>query len=164
MASGMVLPALITDPRTGRSVVAHFRIDTGADVSALDLRIISALGSSPSGRMEILDADGTPITAPTYSLLFSLQGCNLGRVEFVGLDLTRSGYDGLLGEDVLNKGILVRDGIMGRYFFFVDGNCGTCGSIFQMEAGQQSSPYLALGIIGLLLGGTGLLLLLAQRK
>jgi len=161
----MLISGKVINLKNGRSAEVTFQIDTGADVSVVDLSFAQAIGAIPSEWTTILDVDGTPIAAPIYKVMLVLDNCDLGTVKLVGLNLP-GGRQGLIGNDILDRGLLVRDGRMKQWFFMInDGACGSCGSIFQMETTDESDNkwVYAFGALGVLLGTFGLLFL-TKRK
>ncbi len=110
MSGAMTLQAKIVNPDTGQSKDADFRIDTGADISAICLYYAEDLALKPKRFTVVSDADGEPLDVPVFVVDLALSGCYLRNVEVIGLDLSRSNCAGLIGDNVLDKGILVRDG------------------------------------------------------
>jgi len=166
MGSLMLVPGKVINLKNGKSIDVTFQIDTGADASVIDLSFAREIDATPSEWVMILDVDGTPIAAPVFTLMLILDNCDLGTVKLVGLNLP-GGRQGLIGNDILDRGLLVRDGRMKQWFFMInDGACGSCGSIFQMETTDESNDnkwLYAFGALGVLLGTFGLLFLTKQK-
>lgn len=149
--SGMVLQAKIINPDNGRGKDADFRIDTGADVSAVCLYHAEDLGLKPKRFTVVSDADGEPMEVPVFVVDMDIHGCRLSGVEVVGLDLSRSNCSGLIGENILSRGVLVRDG--NSWSFAIKDTVCASGEV------ASGSNYLLAGVFGLALGVAGTLLL-----
>jgi len=101
----------IPQPVTGTAL-----IDTGATRSAIDDRTVSKLGLSPVGLVKLGTAAGQKLQA-LYPLKLTLP--QLARViEFesvTGCDLSGTGFEMLIGRDVLRLGLFVYDGVSGSF-------------------------------------------------
>ncbi len=150
----MLVPVTVTNPDTGKSADAVFRIDTGSDFTAVCLLVAQKIDARPGNFRDVQGVDRDPITAPVYAVDLTVQGCPLGRVEMIGLDFTGLGYAGLIGNDVLDRGLLVRDGESGNWYLTIgSGTCaGTCST-------RPAGSYLVAWFLGLALGVAGALLL-----
>lgn len=144
----MLVPVKLTNPQNSRSIDTVFRIDTGADVSAVCTLIARELQAIPIGSSYIRDAEGEGIEAPVYTLLMNLGNCPIGKVNMVGLNLKGTGYGGLIGMDILEMGVLA-GGKEGGWVFISSGS--TC-----------PYPYIVAGGLGFLLG-SGITLLLTRK-
>lgn len=147
----MMFQAKIINPDTGQSADANFRIDTGADVSAICLVMADRIGVKPKGFCTIYDADGEPMEVPVFVVDMDIHGCRLNGVEVVGLDLSRSNCSGLIGDNILDHGVLIRDGNSWS-FSIKDAVCASGETYSQPN-------YLLAGVFGLALGVAGTLLL-----
>jgi len=143
----LLVPVRLTNPQNGRSIDTIFRIDTGADISAVCTLIVNELQSSPIGSTYIRDAEGEGIEAPLYPLLVTIGNCQIGKVNMVGLNLKGTGYGGLIGMDILETGIMA--GGKGEWVFISGGS-------------PNPYPYIVAGGLGFLLGA-GVTLLLTRK-
>jgi predicted aspartyl protease len=148
VTGAMMLRAEVINPETGKSADVDFRIDTGADVSAICIAVADKIGARPIGFCTVLDADGDPVDTPVFEVDLNIQGCTLNRVKVIGLDLSRSDCAGLIGNNVLNKGVLVKSGE--SWSFSIGENVCASG---------LDTRYLLAGVFGLALGVAGTLLL-----
>jgi len=144
----LLVPVRLTNPQNGRSIDTIFRIDTGADVSAVCTLIASELQAPPIGTAYIRDVEGEGIEAPVYTLYVTLGSCPIGKTNLVGLNLKGTGYGGLIGTDILGTGVLV------------GGKEG--GWVFISSESTNPYSYAVAGGIGLLLGA-GVTLLLTRK-
>lgn len=139
----MITPVKIINPTNGNTSATSFRIDTGADQSAVCVLIADKIGAVPRAYTKILDADGDFTEAPVYRLILEIGECRV-EVDAVGIDLSKVGYGGLLGNDVLDRGVLVRNGLTGQWYFSIgESDCGR---------GVAIERYLLSGGIGFGLG------------
>jgi len=143
-----MLRAEVINPETGRSANIDARIDTGADVSAICIAVADKIGVRPIGFCAVIDADGDPVDAPVFEVDLNIRGCVLNRVKVIGLDLSRSDCAGLIGNNILDKGVLVRDN-----------NSWSFGIGENVCASGHGGAYLLAGVFGLALGVAGTLLL-----
>ena len=151
----MSVQGMVANPATGASSAAKMRIDTGADVSVICLAIADKIGVSPQRFRTVIDVDGNQVEAPVFVVdIYLADSCELKNVEVAGLDLTGTGYTGLIGSNILNKGLLVRDGYSGSWYFVVNDNVCASG-----EVSDEKYGYLVAGLFGLALGVAGTLLL-----
>jgi len=144
----MLVPVRLTNPQNGKSIDTVFRIDTGADISAVCTLIANELQSIPVGSAYIRDAEGESIEAPLYTLLVTVGNCPIGKVNMVGLNLKGTGYGGLIGMDILETGVLA------------GGKEG--GWLFISSEATSPYPYIIAGGLGFLLGA-GVTLLLTRK-
>jgi len=144
----MTVPVRITNPNNGRSVDTIFRIDTGADLSAICTVIADELQARPTGIAIVRDAEGEGIEAPIYKLSMTIGNCYIGNINMVGLNLKETGYGGLIGMDILESGVLA--GGKGDGWLFITG--GT----------TSPYPYIIVGGLGFLFGA-GITLLLTRK-
>ena len=142
----MFIPVRVTNPKTGKSADTVFRIDTGSDYTALCMGIASKIDARPSDFVMVQGVDRDPVDAPVYKLDLDVQGCPVGKVQVIGLDFSGMDYGGLLGNDVLDRGLLVRDGEAGRWYFYLPG----CYS--ETSTAGQNNVLVAAGAIGIALG------------
>lgn len=98
--------------------LAEMLIDTGASHTSIDSTIVTALGLTPTGTMQMLtpSTGATPVTVPTYDVgLVVLGGVGGGQhvipVHSVsGCDFSAQGIGGLLGRDFLANARLIYSG------------------------------------------------------
>ena len=151
----MTVQGRVGNPVTGASSAVKMLIDTGASVSAICLAVADKIGVSPQRFRAVVDADGNQVEAPVFVVdIYLGDGCEFKNVEIAGLDLTGTGYAGLIGSNILDKGLLVRDGYSGSWYFAVNDNVCASG-----EASDEKYGYLVAGLFGLALGVAGTLLL-----
>ena len=118
----MLLSVRVVDPTSGRGAYGSFRVDTGDDVALVDPAILAAIGASltPTGTVGIVGVDGQPINAPSYLLDLDLGPDGyLPGVTLVAMPLGGLGYSGLIGVNVLKRGLLMLDGPDGEWQFTV---------------------------------------------
>ncbi|MGB9622349.1 MAG: hypothetical protein ACPL07_00760 [Candidatus Bathyarchaeia archaeon] len=105
--------------------------------------IADKIGAVPRAYTKILDADGDFAEVPIYKVVLEIGECRV-EVDAIGIDLSKVGYGGLLGNDVLDRGVLVRNGLTGQWNFSIGGS--DCGR------GMAVDRYLLSGGIGFGLG------------
>lgn len=107
-------------PSTGLAL-----IDTGASVSGVDKRVVSALGLLPIGVQKVFTAKGADQQS-VYAAKFSFPGTNLPGIEFgqlLGVDLADQRIQlvgnqpliAILGREILSKFIMIYHGPRGQY-------------------------------------------------
>lgn len=151
----MLVPGRMVNPENGKSVDLTFRIDTGSDFTAVCLYLASKIDAKPIDFTSVQGVDRDPITAPVFRVDLSLQECSVGKIDVIGLDFTGLNYAGLIGNDVLDMGLLVRDGETGHWYFAI--GSGTCGCAYQPQ--PSVAPLFLAGAAGFFLGAAGTLLL-----
>lgn len=96
-------------------------VDTGAVTTCIDLRILEAIGAVQSDFVEIHTAStkGQGERCPIFDASFIIQGSPAQLVfpllQVVGIDLTGSGADALLGMNALQHMMLVANGPAGTF-------------------------------------------------
>jgi hypothetical protein len=118
----LLLPALIrnpTAPQRARRVT--LRIDTGAVITVIDPTILHACGIVPQGTWRVQGVTGVPATVPRATVTLDLgPGGTVPVLPVVGLALpSGAGADGLAGDDLLARGVLVWNGPAGVWSFQV---------------------------------------------
>lgn len=112
LSSGaMLTTARLVDPVGGRASYGLFRVDTGDDIVIANPHVIQSAGATATGQMQVEGIDGRPLAVPIYTLDVDLgpMGYVQG-VTVLGLDISALGYQGLIGDNLLDHGVLVRDG------------------------------------------------------
>ena len=114
-------PRLQALQTAGRQIPApqlsEMLIDTGASHTAIDGKVVRALGLTPTGITQMLTpSTGTmPISAPTYDVAMVVPGID-GAQHIIGIhpvtecDFSAQGIDGLLGRDFLSGARLTYSG------------------------------------------------------
>jgi len=147
----MILVVRVVDPKTGRSAYGRFRVDTGDDIVLCNPALISAIGATPVSTSTVQGIDGSPVEVREYILELDLgQMGFLTDVQVMGLNLASLGYDGLLGDNALDQGVLVRDG-PGRTWSFA------AGGVAQNRPPSLVLP-ISIGLAGLMVIGTAIVL------
>lgn len=135
----------VVNPATGLTAGALARFDTGDDIALIDPSVLSSLGPvQPVGTDTVQGIGGAPISGSVYLLDLSLgpEGYIAG-VRFVAVPIAGSlGIGVLAGDNVLNSGVLLRDG-PGRFWSFT-----ATGS----TPGPASSVWPTVGFLGALAG------------
>lgn len=113
----------VPPPETGMLL-----IDTGASTSGVDTAIIAALGVNPVGRTNLGTAGG-PVPASLYPARFVIGAGSAGAIninfsQVVGLNLSGQSLGGqkligLIGRDILARGILIYNGPAASFTFAV---------------------------------------------
>jgi len=151
----MSVQGKVANPATGASTAVKMLVDTGTGISAICLAIADKIGVRPQRFRTVVDANGDKIDAPVFVVdIYMADACELKNVEVVGLDLTGTGYAGLIGNNILNKGMLIWDGCSGNWRFIMGDNVCASGG-----RGEEWYSYLVAGLFGLTLGVAGTLLL-----
>ncbi len=83
-----------------------FRLDTGADITAIPFRVVVELGLEPFDERNIMGYDSHGVISQTYKAFFHFGNVPLGEIEVVA---TQSGST-LLGLDILSQLKLTLDG------------------------------------------------------
>lgn len=153
-SGAMLAPGRIVNPQTGKNTETRFMVDTGSDFTAICLLLAQQIDLKPEDWVLAQGVDRDPFTAPVFTVDLLLQDCPIGTVRVVGLDMQGLGYGGLIGNDLLDRGLLVRDGETGHWYFaLASGSCAsTC------TTGTQWGYYTLAGAAGVLLGA-GIVLL-----
>ncbi len=118
----------LSGSRQGGSVPAKFLIDTGASITALSPAIAKRVGLRSLGRMpvsvpagltslnaylvDLLVIFGDPLTGFPHGRIPTFPVQNLPVLEYLGRP---DHYQGLLGRDILDRGILKTDGPNKKY-------------------------------------------------
>ena len=100
-------------------------IDTGASKSCVDMSVITALGVSPVGQVNLGTAGGQ-VTASLYPARFVIGpgypgAINVNFSQVVGVDLSGQSsvgdqkLIGLIGRDILSRGIFIYNGSTGSF-------------------------------------------------
>ena len=99
-------------------------IDTGASISGVDPRVLTALGITPTGATEIVSStsQGAGISVPTYDVCIGIYATRQGDLHFISetvqvtaTNLTGRGFRALIGTDILQKCILHYNGADGFF-------------------------------------------------
>jgi predicted aspartyl protease len=94
-------------------------IDTGASISAVEPSILTALGLSATGEVEIYtpSTGGVPVKTPTYDVRLAILSGRPGDLHFISetVQITAStlsvqGIQALIGRDVLSRCTLFYNG------------------------------------------------------
>lgn len=111
----MILAARVLGP-TG-AAYARLRVDTGDDLTLVSPTVLLATGATPIAIADIVGIDGLPVQAPVYVVDLDL-GPGLGllqQVRVVGYPLSDTRWDGLFGDNLLDRCLLTRDGPSGTW-------------------------------------------------
>jgi predicted aspartyl protease len=87
-------------------VAIQAKIDTGADLTVIPLRLIEQLQLMPAGEIEVEGYDGRRATIPAYDVNLQIDQLNVTGLLVIGF---AEDYV-LLGRDVLNRLRLLLDG------------------------------------------------------
>jgi predicted aspartyl protease len=114
------MTALVESGATVTGIVAPVALlDTGAEVSVVDSRIIRKLGLGATGACGVKLASPGMVTADTFDLTIvaGMQRRRPARftVEALGIDLSGHEIDLILGWDVLACCVLTCDGPQGKF-------------------------------------------------
>lgn len=122
LSGSLRLAAWIRNPTGSRQVAAaQLRIDTGAELAIVDPRILAALAVRPVGTQTLQGVTGATRSAPLYRVDLDLgPGGRLTQVLVAGIPLpAAAGADGLFGDNLLRRGILVYNGPANTWTFQV---------------------------------------------
>jgi len=107
----MLANVRLVDPTTKLGAYGLVRVDTGDDIAIADPSLIASTGAQPTDQTEVQGIDGQPVQVPLYHLDIDLgAGSYISDMEVMGLNISALGYAGLFGDNLLDHGILVRDG------------------------------------------------------
>lgn len=123
-ASGPVIEVLIALSTTLRKILEEQKqpipqpvkkimlIDTGASASAIKTGIARDLDLTPHGTITISTASHRDVVCPTYDvdIIFQLQRVIVPNVRVFESNFEEQAIDGLIGRDILSRGILVYTG------------------------------------------------------
>jgi len=153
-SGAMLTPGRIVNPHNLKSTDVKFMVDTGSEFSAVCLWLASKIDLKPVDWCLVQGVGRDPFTAPVFNVDLVLQDCPVGTVNVLGLDFSGMGHGGLIGNNLLDKGLLVRDGETGHWYFMLSsGSCaGACTTRTPWE------HYALAGAAGLMVGA-GLVLL-----
>jgi hypothetical protein len=119
-SGALVIPVRVVNPATGLSATGRFRIDTGDDVTLIDPALARAVGALAAGSSGVIGVGGGIEQDPQYVLDLDLGDAGyVAGVQCIGQSVAALGYDGLLGDNVLDLGLLVRDGPAGQFTLVV---------------------------------------------
>jgi hypothetical protein len=99
-------------------------IDTGASITGVDPTVLAALGISQTGEAEIHtpSTGGTPVKFPTYDVAIGIYEGRPGTGHFISetiqvtaTDLSRHGFQVLIGTDVLASCLFHYNGAEGFF-------------------------------------------------
>jgi predicted aspartyl protease len=98
-------------------------IDTGASITAVEPSVLSALGLTPTGEMEIHtpSTGGTAVKTPTYDVRVAIPGRPgdlyfiSETVQIVASSLAVQGIQALIGRDILSHCTLFYNGADGTF-------------------------------------------------
>ena len=96
----------IVSPYQSIATDVLFRIDTGADISAIPSIVLMQLELEPSGEREIQDYDSRSAISECYEVQIQFGRRDFGKIEVIS---TESG-SAFLGLDILNQIKLTLDG------------------------------------------------------
>lgn len=115
-----LLNVLVSVPEASATVPARALIDTGADITCIDPRIVALLGATASGSISPAVPYGTPAGEPTDTYQVDLTILhptgkpedNLHRpaLKVAGVPIAHTGSDVLIGNDLLDECDFHRDG------------------------------------------------------
>lgn len=120
----MVAPMTVVNPTNGRTAIAVARIDTGDDIALIDPSVANTLALVANGQTTVEGVSGQPVVTPLYTVDFNLGASGYASsVQVAGFPgLARvMGITLLAGDDLLNRGVLVRDGPGGFWSFTTAG-------------------------------------------
>lgn len=105
-----------------KPVSGTFLVDTGASHTVADTRLISQLGLNPTGTVMIHTPSTGAQAVPMYQydLMLFVPGHQQGGWLIDALAVTESSFagqqiDGLIGRDVIDRGLLVYNGQAGHF-------------------------------------------------
>jgi hypothetical protein len=133
---------------------ARLRVDTGDDLTLVAPAALAPLGAVPVSFTTVVGIDGRPALIPWYDLDVELvdlaPGQTIRDVRVAAYQVSEEA-DGLFGDNLLDRGVLVRDGPNRSWTFAL------------AEAGppQPTSPRAALAVLAGTAGITGAALLAA---
>jgi len=120
LSGSMLLTARISAPdRPAAGVWVRLRVDTGATWAVVDPAVLRGLGLTPCG-VDLVQGLGGPATpAPVYVVTLDLGASGrLDRVPVVALPIPADvGVQGLFGDNLLDRGLLIRDGPRRQWSF-----------------------------------------------
>jgi hypothetical protein len=157
-SGAMLAPSRIINPRTREHVETRMMVDTGSEFTAICLLLAQKINLRPVDWCLVQGVDRDPFTAPVFNVDLVLQDCPVGNVDVLGLDFTGLGHGGLIGNDLLDRGLLVRDGETGHWYFALAS--GSCASTCTTRVPWQH--YALAGAAGLVVGAG--IVLLTRRK
>ena len=105
----------ITPFKGGLAVNGPALIDTGATMSAIDLRIAQTFGFTASGTISVLTADGVESASPIYEVQLSGIAGYVQDLVISSCNVFDQGIIALIGTDVLANGKLAYDGTNGEF-------------------------------------------------
>lgn len=110
-SGSMLTNARVVDLSTGQGSYGLFRIDTGDDIAIIDPSILATIRAQPIGHTDVQGIDGQPLSVPKYVVDVDLGSMGyIYNVECLGLSIAALGYAGLIGDNELDQGLLVRNG------------------------------------------------------
>lgn len=94
--------------QNGKQSGGTARVDSGADISLVDLSVLQSISATQTGSIEVQGIDGNAVQMPLYTI--DLNFGNYGYIQnavVAGDDglVTRDGYQALVGTDLLSTGI-----------------------------------------------------------
>jgi hypothetical protein len=108
MAAGIPVPA---------AVAAKFLIDTGANMSCIDIGLITKFGLQPtaSANVHTPGLGGNTVFRYQYEVslyipLNASAGCNLQDIDMLEVSIGDQGLDGLIGRDLIDQWTCIYNG------------------------------------------------------
>ena len=109
------------------AVLVRALVDTGASKTNIVRWVFDRLGISPVSQVLIHTAStgSTPSLADVYAVEISLGGEKAGLLAadldvVAAEELSGSGVEALLGRDILGRGLLIYDGLEGRFTLAIE--------------------------------------------
>lgn len=110
-------------------VTGHALVDTGCNISGIDITVVQQLNLQPIGKADSSNAHGLRKQKETYAAQVRFPDTDLPKINFnilVGFDLSDQADRGLvqdsqvklialLGRDILTRFILIYDGLSGSF-------------------------------------------------
>jgi predicted aspartyl protease len=97
---------MLVSPFNGKRARLLFRLDTGADITAIPRHLVNALGLLPYRKRYVLDYNSRTSLAESYLVHFVFAGKTFSNIEVI----TTDGLHALLGLDILNQLTITHDG------------------------------------------------------
>lgn len=169
--NGMQTPIVVTGPAGSVSATGMFKtraeFDTGSTISSVALSVLQQVGAQQVGQVAITTVTTQSVLAPIYNAGIGLPMPNgaimplmIGLPGELGVQQLTGNVKVLIGDDIMSKLILVRNGPAGTYTITVPATTPTP----YLPSGTNTALWLGIGGLTVAAGGAAALYLTHRRE